>query len=61
MPSGVPVATVAWGGRSVSAAILAAQILSLSRPDLVAVLRRHKQKLAAKVELADRRIQGGLE
>lgn len=62
MPSGVPVATVALGAAGpVNAAILAAQILSLSRPDLAAALRRHKQKLAAKVELADRRIQGGLE
>ncbi len=62
MPAGVPVATVALGSAGpVNAAILAAQMLGLSRPGLAAALRRHKQKLAAKVQLADRRIQAGME
>ncbi len=62
MPAGVPVATVALGSAGpANAAILAAQILGLSRPALAGALRRYKQKLAAKVAAADQRVQNGME
>jgi 5-(carboxyamino)imidazole ribonucleotide mutase len=44
MPSGVPVAAVSLNG-GVNAALLAAQILSLSNPDLAVKLIDHKQSL----------------
>ena len=45
MPSGVPVATVGLD-QATNAAILAVQILSLSRPELRAKLREFKSELA---------------
>ena len=52
MPSGVPVATVAIDGAQ-NAGILAAQILSLSEPELEARLDEFKKDLAAKTAKAD--------
>ncbi len=58
MPAGVPVATVALGSAGpVNAALLAAQILSLSTPSLRFALTAYKQKIAEKVCAADQRIQ----
>ena len=51
MPPGVPVATMALGkGGARNAAILAAQILALSNPDLAARLEAFKRELAKGVE-----------
>ncbi|MCA9751126.1 MAG: AIR carboxylase family protein, partial [Gemmatimonadetes bacterium] len=48
MPPGVPVATVAVGSAGAkNAAILAAQILGLSDPEIAARLVEHKKELAA--------------
>jgi phosphoribosylaminoimidazole carboxylase PurE protein len=58
MPPGVPVATVSIGqAGGINAAVLAAQILALSDPDLAARLDIYKRKLAEKVELAAARLQ----
>lgn len=46
MPSGVPVAAVAINGAK-NAALLAARILALSRPELAAKLERGRRKAAA--------------
>lgn len=44
MPAGIPVATLAIGkAGAVNAALFAAQILSASRPELAAALRRHRE------------------
>ncbi|MEA4831650.1 N5-carboxyaminoimidazole ribonucleotide mutase [bioreactor metagenome] len=56
MPSGVPVATVAIDGAA-NAAILAAQILSLSDEALEAKLTDHKKKMELGVEEKDRKIR----
>lgn len=48
MPRGMPVATVAIGG-AVNAAILAAQILGLSQPELQKKLIQQRQDAAAKL------------
>jgi phosphoribosylaminoimidazole carboxylase PurE protein len=51
MPPGVPVATVSVGkAGAVNAAVLAAQILALSDPELRERLREYKRRLAEKVE-----------
>ena len=55
MPSGIPVATVAIGG-GVNAALLSAQILSLSEPALAEKLKARRAKDAAKVLEKDARI-----
>ena len=48
MPRGVPVGTVAVGKHgAINAAILAAQILALSDPDLEDRLKAHKASMAA--------------
>ena len=62
MPAGVPVATVAVGkGGAVNAAILAVQILAISRPDLVRQLVVHKKTLTDKVKAGNERIQMELD
>lgn len=58
MPPGVPVATVSIGKPgAVNAAVLAAQMLALADQELAARLAGYKQRLADKVEQADRRLQ----
>lgn len=52
MPSGIPVATVAIDGAE-NAAILAAEILALSDPELAAKLAVMKRELAEKVAKKD--------
>ena len=62
MPAGVPVATVAVGkSGAVNAAILAVQIVAVSRPDLVRQLVVHKKTLADKVKAGNDRIQLEIE
>jgi phosphoribosylaminoimidazole carboxylase PurE protein len=62
MPAGVPVATVATGkAGAVNAAILAVQILALSRPDLAQKLVVHKNTLIEKVNAGNDRIQTELK
>jgi phosphoribosylaminoimidazole carboxylase PurE protein len=62
MPSGVPVATMAFGSSgAVNAAILAIQILALQSPALAGKLRRHKRSLLKKVLQADKKIQSFME
>jgi 5-(carboxyamino)imidazole ribonucleotide mutase len=56
MPSGIPVATVAINGAE-NAAVLAAQILALSDPQLAEKLRNMKKQLAEKVAAKDRAVQ----
>lgn len=58
MPPGIPVATVAIGKAGAdNAAILAAQILALSDPDLAARLDALKVELARQVEEKNARLQ----
>jgi phosphoribosylaminoimidazole carboxylase PurE protein len=48
MPPGIPVATVAIGkGGAKNAAILAAQILALSHPDIAGSLKAYREKMTA--------------
>lgn len=62
MPAGVPVATTAVGkAGAVNAAILAVQILALSRPELAQRLAAHKKGLVDKVHAGNARIQQELE
>ena len=57
MPPGVPVATVSVGKPgATNAAVLAAEILALSDPDLARRLEQHKRGLADKVEEAAARL-----
>ena len=56
MPSGVPVACVAIDGAE-NAAILAAQMLALSDPELDAKLEAHKKDMADSVAEKDRKLQ----
>lgn len=59
MPPGVPVATVAldkWG--ALNAAVLAAQIISLSDAEVAAKLADEKLKMKAKVKAGEERITG---
>lgn len=57
MPSGIPVATVALGSAGpVNAALFAIQILALSNAELAGKLALHKQKLAEKVDAANKRV-----
>jgi phosphoribosylaminoimidazole carboxylase PurE protein len=59
MPPGVPVATVSVGkAGATNAAVLAAQIIALSDPDVAARLADYKAALAQKVEEAAARIEG---
>lgn len=56
MPSGIPVATVGINNAK-NAAILAAQILSLSEPQLAERLKSERAKMTAEVEEKDKRLQ----
>ena len=56
MPSGIPVATVAIGGGK-NAGILAAKILAVSDPDLLARLKDFSANMAGEVEAKDARLQ----
>lgn len=56
MPSGIPVATVAIDG-AVNAALLAAEILSVSDEEVAAALGKLRREAAAKVLEKDKRIQ----
>jgi len=56
MPAGIPVATVAIDGAK-NAALLAAQILSLSDSSLADALTRYKEKMARDVQEKDNKIQ----
>jgi phosphoribosylaminoimidazole carboxylase PurE protein len=62
MPAGIPVATVALGSAGpVNAAILAVQILALSRPELSRRLAKHKTSLKKKVAKGNAKVQAHLE
>lgn len=56
MPSGIPVATVAING-SENAAILAAQMLAISNPELAKQLSDMKNKMKESVEEKDKKLQ----
>ena len=56
MPSGIPVATVAINGGA-NAAILAAKMLAISDPDLLARLKAYTAELKSQVEAKDARLQ----
>ncbi len=57
MPPGVPVATVSLGRTgATNAAVLAAQILALSCPDVARRLEQYKRTLADKVEQSAARV-----
>ena len=61
MPSGIPVATMAIGAAGAkNAAILAAQILGTSDPDVEARLKKFKKKLASQVEKKAEALQNSL-
>lgn len=60
MPSGVPVATVALNGAK-NAALLAAQILSLSEPALADRLSAAKEEMKAQIEKKDAALQEELK
>jgi 5-(carboxyamino)imidazole ribonucleotide mutase len=50
MPQGIPVGVLAVGrAGAVNAAILAAQILGRSRPDLAEAVRTHRREQATKI------------
>ncbi len=55
MPQGIPVATVAVNG-AMNAAILAAEILALSDPDVAATVANYKASLGEKIERANREL-----
>jgi 5-(carboxyamino)imidazole ribonucleotide mutase len=55
MPPGIPVATVAVNG-AMNAAILAAEILALSDPDVAATVTNYKASLGEKIERANREL-----
>src|SRR5512136_3274081 len=58
MPAGVPVATMGIGKAGASnAAVLAAQILARSNPELAERLRKYKKRLADRVEQRDRELK----
>ncbi len=62
MPAGIPVATLTLGSAGpVNAAILAVQILALSRPGLARKLTRHKSALKRKVVKGNARVQKDLK
>lgn len=56
MPSGIPVATVAIGGGA-NAGILAAKILAVSDPELLARLKAYSEDMKAGVETKDAKLQ----
>lgn len=54
MPPGIPVATVAIGpGGAINAAVLAAQMLAISDPELAARLKDRRRDMAAKILATD--------
>lgn len=58
MPAGVPVATVALGrAGAINAALLAVQVLALSRTDLQKKLLAHKSRLKQKVDEGNQRLR----
>ena len=57
MPAGIPVATVAVDGAA-NAAILAAQMLALSDPELARRLEKMRAEMTAAVLESDRRVAG---
>ena len=59
MPSGVPVATVALNGAK-NAAVLAAQILSLSEPALADKLSAAKEEMKTQIAQKDAKLQAEL-
>jgi 5-(carboxyamino)imidazole ribonucleotide mutase len=62
MPAGIPVATMGVGKAGASnAAILAAQILARSDPELAQRLHAHKKRLAEKVEQKDQALRKTLD
>ena len=56
MPSGIPVATVAIGGGA-NAGILAAKILAVSDPGLLAKLKAYSDEMKESVEAKDAKLQ----
>jgi len=56
MPAGIPVATVAIGGR-LKAGLLAAQILATADPELAGRVLAHRRALHDQVTTKDRRLQ----
>ncbi len=56
MPTGIPVATVAINGGA-NAAILAAKILAVSDPDLLARVKAYAEELRQQVEAKDAKLQ----
>jgi phosphoribosylaminoimidazole carboxylase PurE protein len=57
MPAGVPVATMAVGDAGArNAAVLAAQILALSDPQLAQKMKEYKRKMAAGVEAKSKKM-----
>jgi len=62
MPAGIPVATMAIGkAGAANAAVLAAQILARSDPELAKRLHEHKKRLADKVEQRDQELRKRLD
>ena len=62
MPGGIPVATVAIGKTGAkNAAYLAAQILSLSDPDLAERVKADRRENAEKVQAQDQSLQDSLQ
>ena len=59
MPSGIPVATVALNGAK-NAAVLAAQILAVSDPDLAAKLDQARSEMAAQIAQKELALQAEL-
>ena len=58
MPKGVPVAAMGTGKHGGSnAALLAVQILSLKCPELAAELKIHRERMAAQVEAASKKLK----
>jgi 5-(carboxyamino)imidazole ribonucleotide mutase len=57
MPPGVPVACVAVNG-ACNAAVLAAQMIGISEPDVARKLQEYKASLAAEVVRRDQSLQG---
>ena len=56
MPTGIPVATVAINGAA-NAAILAAKILAVSDPGILARVKAHAEELRKQVEAKDAKLQ----
>lgn len=56
MPTGIPVATVAINGGA-NAAILAAKILAVSDPEILARVKAHAEDLRQQVEAKDAKLQ----